>query len=177
MVSNNKRKIILINKNFQIKLIFKFIAVNILILLIFGIFMYLFTDSEIDKNLFTAHVTYKNMKQMILPIIVTLSTINIVVSSIIIYIFVLYASHRIAGPMYRFNAILDAISAKNLTGPTRLREGDQFIELSDSMHRLVTGLADDIKSIRSELDRAGEDAESLKKSMEKINEVVGKYSI
>ena len=124
-MDKKRRHIIMINKSFQFKLIVKFIIVNIIIMILFGIFLYIFLNSEVESNLQSAHVMYKNIKDMLFPIILTLSFLNILVSSIIIGIFVLYASHRLAGPLYRFNTALGDIVNSN---HTRLSKGS-FIKL------------------------------------------------
>ena len=150
-MTETKRRIILINRGFQFKLIIKFILVNVLVMVLFGITLYFFLNSELDTNLRSAHVTYKNLKDMLLPVIITLSVLNIVVSSIIISIFVLYASHKIAGPMFRFNTVLNDISEKNLNTWASVREGDQLYECSDSLKKLINSLTMDITSIKGRL--------------------------
>lgn len=146
------RQIILINRSFQFKLIIKFILVNLLVMVLFGISLYFFLNSELDSNLRSAHVTYKNLKEMLLPIILTLSVLNILVSSIIISIFVMYASHKIAGPMYRFNAALNDICEKNLNTFASVREGDQLYECSDSLKKLISMLTADISAMKGKVD-------------------------
>jgi hypothetical protein len=115
-----KRSAILISRSFQLKLIAGYIAVNMAVLSISAFLMYLFVDSEVQKNLYTAHVTYKNMKDMLVPIILTLSAVNILLSSVIIFIFVLYSSHRVAGPIYRFNCILTAMKNRDFSTGMKL---------------------------------------------------------
>ena len=137
-MSNNKRKIVMINKKFQLALIFKFLLVNILILGLFGIFLFMFMNSEIEANLYSAHVTYQNMSDMLLPIIITLSILNILISSAIITIFVLYASFRIAGPLYRFNAAIREIDQGNLKPLLKLRDKDELSAFSETLQSSIT---------------------------------------
>ena len=59
-----RRKIVLINRKFQINLILKFLVVNIAVMALFGVLMYLFLDSEIEANLLSSHTKYKNMKDI-----------------------------------------------------------------------------------------------------------------
>lgn len=151
-MAERTRQIILINRSFQFKLIIKFILVNVLVMVLFGVSLYFFLNSEIDTNLRSAHVTYKNLKEMLLPIILTLSALNIIVSSIIISIFVMYASHKIAGPLYRFNSALGDICEKNLKTFASVREGDQLYECSDSLKKLIGMLAADISAIKGKVD-------------------------
>ncbi|MDY6968911.1 MAG: hypothetical protein SVR08_09715 [Spirochaetota bacterium] len=148
----NRRKIVLINRNFQYRMISKFIVVNIIIMAIFGCFMYLFLNSEIESNLLSAHVTYRNVQDMLFPIILTLSIINIIFSSIIIGAFVLYASFRIAGPLFRFNQALLEMCQKNLRPFASVRKGDQLYECSSSLKSMSSIIADDFSNIKTIID-------------------------
>ncbi|HPS58799.1 MAG TPA: hypothetical protein PK514_11900 [Spirochaetota bacterium] len=180
-MAEKTRHIILINKDFQFKLIIKFLLVNILVMILFGISLYFFLNSELDTNLRTAHVTYKNLKVMLLPVILTLSGLNILVSSIIISVFVLYSSHKIAGPMYRFNAVLSDISEKNLNTFVSVRKDDQMYECSDSLKKLINGLTMDISVMKSKLhdlknllEKSGVDV-SVSEKIEELEKLVGQY--
>lgn len=182
-MGKNRRHIILINKNFQFKLISKFIAVNIIIMIIFGFFLYLFLNSEVESNLATAHVTYKNIKLMLFPIILTLSIINIFVSSIIIGIFVLYASHKIAGPMYRFNEELKEFNNRDLSHVIPLREGDQFYECASTLKNVAQVLREDFSAIKSKVNElkklfgTGNHKEKTAKKIKEIEDIIDCYKL
>ncbi len=158
-MKHNKRKIILINKRFQLALIAKFILVNFLILSLFGVLIFMFMNSEIEANLHSAHVTYQNMSDMLLPIVITLSILNILISSAIITVFVLYASFRIAGPLYRFNAAIEEINQGNLSPLLNLREKDELYAFSETLKEMTAAMIDHTdrcKAILSDLKTAGE---------------------
>jgi methyl-accepting chemotaxis protein len=151
---DNRRKTIMINKKFQVSLILKFLLVNVIILIVFGGLLYSFFNSEIEANLHSAHVIYHNMKDMLLPIIITLSILNIVISSLIISTFVLLASFRIAGPLYRFNTAIKEISRGNLKPLLQLRENDELYSFSESLQEMAgyfITMADESKQIIGDL--------------------------
>jgi len=151
-----KRKVILINKQFQYNLILKFILVNCLILVLFGGFLYMFLNSEIESNLYSAHVTYSNISEMLSPIVLTLSILNIIISSVLISIFVLFASHKIAGPLYRFDQGVREICKRNLNVFLGLRKGDELYEFSDSLKEMVDVIKSDIIRTRELVVEIGE---------------------
>ena len=148
MKTENKRRIMMINKRFQYGLMARFLLVNIFILIIYGGFLYLFLNNEIQSNLFSAHVFYKSMQEMMLPIILTLSALNIIISSIIICVFVLYTSHRIAGPLYRFKAVIHEICQKNLRPFLALRKKDELFALHGILQEMVLMLRKDGSKIQ-----------------------------
>ena len=147
-MTKKRRHIVLINKDFQFKLISKFVIVNIIIMIIFGCIFYIFLNSEVESNLYSAHVTYKNIKDMLFPVIITMSVINILVSSTIISMFVLIASHKVAGPLYRFNEALKDISNRNFQTITDVRDGDQLYECSRTLSSTANILKEDISAVK-----------------------------
>lgn len=174
MDKNGKRKTVIINKNFQYKMIGKFIILNTLLMILFGCLVYLFLNSEIESNLQSAHVTYKNVKDMLFPIVLSLSVINILVSSIIIGIVVLYASFKIAGPLYRFNEALKEMAAKNLRPLTDIRADDQLYDCSRSLTEFSGVISDDFKKIKSriaEIKKLNGKSSHKKEMAEKIKEL------
>ena len=169
----NRRNIILINKRFQITLIVKFLVVNVFILALFGIFLFMFLNSEVEANLYSAHVNYQNMKDMLFPIVLTLSILNILISSALITSFVLYASFRIAGPIYRFQSALNQIIKGNLTPLLNLRDKDELDALSETLQELtyhLNNVAQKTRSITSGLIEINQEAQN-EKITEKINEL------
>jgi len=157
MDNANRRHTVMINSRFQITLIVKFIALNAVIMLLFGFFMYLFLDSEIQGNMRSAQVTYKNVKAMLFPIVVTLSLLNLVFSSILTTGYVLMASFRIAGPMYRFNQAIREMTSGRLRPYTAIREKDQFYECSSNLGALARTLSESFDRVH----RITEEIESL----------------
>jgi len=171
MNNSNRRHTVMINSRFQITLILKFIALNTAIMLVFGFLMYLFLDSEIQGNFRSAQVTYKNVKAMLFPIVVTLSLLNLVFSSILTAVYVLMASFRIAGPMYRFNQALREMASGRLRPYTSIREKDQFNECSSNLGALACRLSETFDSLH----RLSEEIESLP-GVSEHREIVAKLS-
>ena len=182
-MENTRRHTILINKNFQFKLILKFLVVNIIIMILFSIFLYIFLNSEVNTNLQSAHVAYKNIKDMLFPIILTLSVLNTIISSILISIFVLYTSHKIAGPLYRFNEALKSILNRNLHPITSIREGDQLYECSSNLKQVSHIFADDILDVKKKIHelksllKKNTKKNDLLKKVEEVEVVINQYKI
>ncbi len=177
-MKENRRKIILIDRKYQFKMIIKFIMVNILALAIFGILIFLFFNNELDTNLRTAHVTYRNIRDMLLPIVVTLSIINIIITSILVFIFVLYASHKLAGPLFRFLQVLKAMTERNYAAYSDLREGDQLQEISDELKNCTETLKNDMAAIAEKIDdceKNSDDTGKVKKTMGEVKALLESY--
>jgi len=151
MKEEKRRRIVLINRTFQFKLIIKFILLNVFIMLFFSFILYLFLNSEIESNLKSAHVSYRNLKDMLFPVIITLSVLNILISSIIIWVFILFASHKIAGPLFRFNQILKNMCNRDFRPAPGIRDGDQLYDVSETLHKTLETVSGDFREIKKEV--------------------------
>lgn len=144
-----QRKIKLINRDFQVGLMVKFFAANAGILAVFAGTLFLFLRGEVESNLHSAHVTYKTVGAMLFPIILTLSLLILAILSVTTIYVILHASHRIAGPMYRFNQALVDMGGRNLKVMTKIRDDDQLAELSVSLESARKRWADDVVRLRT----------------------------
>jgi len=144
-----QRRIKLINRDFQIGLMLKFFVANAVMLTIFGGVLFLFLRGEVESNLHSAHVTYKTVGAMLFPIILTLSLLILAILSVTTIYVILHASHRIAGPMYRFNQALGELGGRNLKAMTKIREEDQLAEISASLERARGVWAGDVERLRT----------------------------
>ncbi len=61
----------------------------------------------------------------------------VVVIAILVGIQVVFASHRVAGPIYRVERTLEELLRGNFHVRMRLRKGDEFRELEDVVNRLA----------------------------------------
>lgn len=183
MKRDNRRKIVLISRSFQYRMIAKFILLNIMIMILFSGLLYLFLDSEIGANLNSAHITYRNIKEMLFPIIISISVINIFVSSIIIGVFVLFASFRIAGPLYRFNEAIKEICNRNLRPATSIREGDQLYDCSATLKEMSEVIAADFSGIKHMLDeikdllKKDSSQKKVAKKIQELDVIVNQYKL
>ncbi len=181
-MTTNKRNSLLINRSFQLRLIIKFVILNIIIMTLFGILMYLFLNSEVESNFRSAHVTYQNLNDMLFPIILTLSIVNILFSSLIIAVFILVASHRIAGPQYRFLETLENIQERNLTTSTTIRGKDQFQQSSEALIRAESTIRKDLLDMKVVIEKMkkvppGTNPEGFSELLKNLGNTIEKYTL
>jgi methyl-accepting chemotaxis protein len=151
MDQKDRRKTVMIDRGFQLRQIASYIALNTGIMLAFGGFLYLFLNSEVEANLLSAHIRYRTIGEMLFPIVLTLSLLNIAVSSVLVGVFVVYASHRIAGPLHRLKAVLDETSRGNLNSHDAIRDGDQLGEVFASLRTLTGAVRKDLAEVKTGL--------------------------
>lgn len=66
----------------------------------------------------------------------------------------LLVSHRVAGPLYRFNCIFRSVAAGDLSMSVRIRRGDYLWDEARSMDEMIGSLARKIRAIRERHDEA-----------------------
>ena len=182
MENKNRRQTVLINWSFQSRMIGIFILVNVFLMVMFQAVMYIFLDSEINTLLSRTHITLRSVREMLMPILISVSLLNIFLSSLVIAAFVLFASFRIAGPLYRFHAITGDIADRNLDTFTKIRAGDQLFDLAEEMTRMRDTLAGDMASL-AELAKAADSAleaslnGEARRNVEEIRRVLSLYTL
>ncbi|MFH1222815.1 MAG: hypothetical protein V1647_00555 [Pseudomonadota bacterium] len=141
MKSKYKRRIYLINRDFQTRFVLYTAAIALVTIAIFYGMVYFFFDELVligQQSGFPAgHVYFKfiadnkyDMMNVFFPIA------SVTVFIIIIFSGVLF-SHKIAGPIYRMNTYLRSISIDTLTAPLSFRKNDFFQELARSYNKRV----------------------------------------
>jgi methyl-accepting chemotaxis protein len=76
----------------------------------------------------------------------------------IVIVITLLVSHKIAGPMFRFEKDLEEISQGNLMKHIQTRQGDQFSSVAKNLNSMVENLNKKLSEVQGELDRIAEAA-------------------
>lgn len=162
-----------INRKFQFEFSLRFLliiaAASIAVMLLF--FYY-------SRGTLTAGYTGSEVKLLqtgayFLPSLVLSTAVIIIFSCLAGAIALILLSHRLAGPLFRFQATLDELSAGNLTRRFNLRNKDQFKELADRINALsavLDGKMGDIKSRAAEISRIIADLQSVSASQPALKE-------
>ncbi|MEE8448820.1 MAG: hypothetical protein V3S39_04235 [Thermodesulfobacteriota bacterium] len=90
-------------------------------------------------------------------------------------IFVLYfvvvialsISHKIAGPIYRFEKAVKAMEERDLSQEIQLRKGDYFFTMRERINKMTRTLKDDLRFLRSENENAGAGLSAIISHLEK----------
>jgi methyl-accepting chemotaxis protein len=149
----NKRRIVLIDHRFQLRLTAAFIALQVLLTAIFAFGLYLFMDSELHADLASAHASYQSLSRMLLPIVLILAVFSVTLSIVLVTVFVVLVSHKIAGPMYRFRTLLEALAQRRFETMTRIRQDDQLGELALSLEQAMNTVKTDVHALQRSVKR------------------------
>jgi len=141
----------LVETGFKLKFMLTFCLITITAVSMASLLFYFLTYRELSHDYGEAFFTLQSVKRAIFPLLfASIQSITLLtVVSIAIAVISLFFSHKIAGPLYRFEQSMEAVGSGDLTCVVRLRAGDQFMRLENtmctsinSMNQRVTGIND-----------------------------------
>ena len=140
-----------IKKGFQFNFAIKFM---ILILLEAGLIVWLFM--QISGNTLTTGYTNSILTIESTPsfflwpllLIILITAIGIGIAGMVVFILL---SHRIAGPLYRFEKDLGDVSYGDLTKRINLRKTDQLTEVKEALNSLIATFDERMAKIKGAL--------------------------
>jgi methyl-accepting chemotaxis protein len=143
-----KRRILFIEKAFQIRFMLKVIGVIVLGTALTGGFLYLFGNYQISRMYTSAHYDLKESWEVFSQAVLVASFLSMTLVAVLAVFFTLYDSHKIGGPLYRFRQNLHDIGGGNLTLHTKLRDGDELRPFVDTMNEMTLSLRAKVVAIR-----------------------------
>lgn len=193
MTERPKRKKRFIKKAFQTDFAVKFlILIAVESALAIALFVYL-SRGTVITGYSAGRLVMERTGEYFLPSLLLANLAVIGVTAIAGFVVMLAYSHRIAGPLYRFEQTIDEMSAGDLTGRFGLRAGDQLEELSARINALIlrldsavsvvkdeaagaTGAIDEARGLLGEgagADRLEKKLKEASKRLEKLSEAAG----
>jgi methyl-accepting chemotaxis protein len=154
MKPDRKRRIILIDTRFQLRLAGGFMLIQLGLTAVFTFALYVFMDSEIQAGLASAHAAYRTLDRMLFPLVMVLAGFNLALSTALVTSFVVLLSHRIAGPLYRFRKVMEELAERSISDHTSLRPDDQLGALSEPTRQALSTLEADFSALRESLQEA-----------------------
>ncbi len=129
-----RRRNYFIKKNFQVNFTVKFLIIILIeAFLAAGLFLYM-SKGTLTTGYLGSELRIARTYDFFLPMLLLSNLIIVGISAVIGIAVLIFLSHRIAGPLYRFENILDSIKKGDLTQRFKLRENDQFVELANSIN-------------------------------------------
>lgn len=136
----NKRRTVFIQRAFQ----GRFIAWMLVMILLFAVcsafILYLLLASDLQSEARSAHLRIADTWQKLGTSIVIGNLVSAVFAGICVAVVVLYTSHKIAGPLYRFQKLFGEVGRGNLDLSASLREHDQMKELAAAFDEMLEAL-------------------------------------
>jgi len=153
-----RRRQYFIKKDYQFKFILRFC-----ILVLAGGFistglLFLFSRGTLTSTFDQSRLVVKSTAFAILPSLLLTNVITLILIALATIGVVLFLSHKIAGPMFRFESDLKQIGKGDLTTTIRLREKDQITEMADSLNQMTQSLRGKVQALENEVEQVLESA-------------------
>ena len=146
-----KRRIYIIDPVFQYRMIFKSCLIGVVIIVMSLFFLavvnHLYGDVEVtmltQPNPFASDPTSASSEPQptsLLSLLWPVMAVSVGTTLVFLFFFVMIASHRMAGPIFRIRRILRDMSDGDISGEVRLRKKDEFKHLAEEVDNLKVSL-------------------------------------
>ncbi|NOT13326.1 MAG: hypothetical protein HOP23_16075 [Methylococcaceae bacterium] len=161
-----KRRNVFIKKAFQ----GRFIVGVFLLMLLSGVcsalLIYWMTGGDLRAQSESAHINIVNAWEHLGLSLLIGNMVAILVAGTLAVFVVLYASHKIAGPLYRFEKLCEQVGNGDLEMSAAIREKDQLHELSTAFLGMVHKLRARKQQQKELIQTIGQQLEQLKTDSE-----------
>lgn len=175
-----------IKKGFQLNFLYRFILLLVVeSLLIGGLFMQISSNTLTTGYMDSIFRIERTPNFFLMPfiLIILISVVGMGITGMVIFILL---SHRIAGPLYRFEQDLEEIGRGDLTKRINIRSTDQLVELKESLNTFTNLFDQRIGSIKScieELDKLlakkddPENAARIREYLERLKREISRFNV
>jgi len=166
-----KRRQYFINRKFQIVFILKFFMVLVLGGILSVVITLITTQATLTTSFSGSRLIIEKTSFAILPSVIFTNVITTGVIGLLAILVTLLASHKIAGPMFRFEHDLKNIAAGDLSNKIHIRNGDQFSSVAVNLNDMVGNINSKIREVQHELEQMSESAIAQKIPQTFVNEL------
>mgnify|MGYP001563273476 CR=1 FL=1 len=146
-----RRHIYFIEKSFQARFIMKFCGLVALGgILTIGL-LYLWAARATTVSIVNSRVIVTTTADFILPLLIQTVILVTLIMAIATIAVTLFVSHKIAGPLYRFKKILEAMGEGDFLSQVRIRKGDQLQDIAKIFDDMIAKNRVKIKALKADL--------------------------
>lgn len=163
---------------FQLKYSLVMVAGSVLTSLI----LFLYLDQGLGNGYFESLVTLSTLEESVPNHLILSFGVQLILIFLITFTIHLFVSHKIAGPVYRYELSLTSILKDDLRFDVRTRQGDQLKPMVHALNdflesmRLVYGEAGELKTIiDKQLVKDSVDLEAIRNQANQLREALGRY--
>ncbi len=148
-----QRKNYYIKKDFQFKFIFKFCLILICGIILSTGLVFLFSQQTLTSSFDNSRLVVENTGYAIMPTLIITNLVTLGIITLAVIGVTLFVSHKIAGPMFRFEQDIKKIAQGDLNVRINLRQKDQFSEMANAFNEMALNLHKKILLIDKQADK------------------------
>lgn len=144
-----KRRIYFIEKGFQTRFILKFCALVALAGLLTIAILYLLSAQSTTVSIVNSRIVVRSTADFLLPVLIQTVIIVTILVGIVAIMVTLFVSHKIAGPLYRFKKVMQALAEGDFSSDFRIRHLDQLQDLADNFNLMIQKLRQQLNLLKN----------------------------
>ncbi len=142
----------LTKRDYQLRLALRICALILIGAVISSGLLFFFSKNTLTTTFENSNLTIKSTASAILPTVLLTNLVTLTLICIAAIIIILIVTHRITGPMLRFQKEFNYISQGDLTHDIRVRRNDQVEELTADLNAMREKLRLKIRHVKTEID-------------------------
>lgn len=146
-----KRRNFFIKKDFQARFILRFSLLILIGSVISTGLLFYFSRGTLTSSFYKSRLVVQTTAEAILPAVLATNLITFIIISLASIAVCLFVSHKIAGPLFRFEKDIKSIGEGDLTLRIHLRQKDQLVDLVRELNTMTGGLHARITGLRDQL--------------------------
>lgn len=143
-----KRRTYFIKKDFQAQFILRFTILILAGSIVSTGLLFYFSRDTLTSSFHRSRLVVQSTSEAILPAVMLTNFITFILISLAAMAVCLYVSHKIAGPLFRFEKEIKDIGNGDLTRRITLRQKDQLTGMAESLNTMTSGLHEHIAEVR-----------------------------
>lgn len=149
--TTNRRRNYFVNKDFQLGFILKFCSILLIGIILSTLLLLILSRGTLTSSFENSQLNIKNTSAAILPSILFVNLITLGLITLATIGVTLLVSHKLAGPMYRFQKEIERMKTGNLTQKIKIRDKDQIQSLAVSLDAMREELQEKIRTVQREI--------------------------
>jgi len=154
-----RRRRFIVNRELQMSLLRNSFLYVVLFVAVIGVVFFVPLMTELTQSESTSAGTVQVGNQI--RYLYTYFWPAVILAMILIFLHSVRASHKVAGPLYRFTLVLEALKEGEISSPISIRKGDYLQQEADLINQVL-------ESLRQNL-------EGLQQSQVQLNQALSEY--
>lgn len=127
--------------------------------------LYFLADEELGRSFYSVHLRIRNTWRILLPAVLLSGGISFLLTITGTLFLALRQSHRLGGPIYKFNVLFSKLEAGSYATDFRFREGDLLYGLGESYRNALQANRERIRSVQDLSRKADASSRELRKRL------------
>jgi len=156
-----RRRIYFIEKKFQSRFIVRFCLLVTVASVLTGGLLYLLSARSTTVSIVDSRVVVRTTADFLMPLLAQTIIVATIVVGVASVFFTMVASHKIAGPIYRFKTVMQTLKDGDFSKGFHIREYDQLQALANDFNEMISKVGGNLTLLKNNFSSVKEKLDSL----------------